>query len=372
MNLKTLLPSWFVTLVYNFEILKDRKKIEIKYRNVNEIIDTLIKENVGLNIQDPESARISLQNLLKNRPREFEDGMNGYFGNQIIPIQQPVNDIGEISLIVGTYNDINKIGEFLNYYRNLGIEHFVVMDNCSDDGTLNFLMKQKDVDIYQINTKYNSQKRAGWRNRLIAYYGLERYYLCLDSDEFLFFEDSENSDIKSLINIMKTKGQKHIRSFLLDMYADKFFYNSTGEDFINQCVYYDWSTYSESKYGVGIHLRGGVRERIFGISNENTKYPLFKATKGDFFTDHYPIFYQQKYSQSLDCGLKHYKFLPTDIKKYQEFVKSGIYSNGSSEYKRYLEVIEDGIPNFVSKYHSKKFDCASNVLNVLRSSIKRG
>ena len=51
----------------------------------------------------------------------------------------------DILLISTLRNERVRLPYFLRYYRNLGVGHFLFVDNDSDDGTRELLAKQEDV-----------------------------------------------------------------------------------------------------------------------------------------------------------------------------------------------------------------------------------
>lgn len=71
------------------------------------------------------------------------------------------------------------------HYRKLGIKKFIMIDNASSDGTMKFLMKQRDAEVYRVNEKFQSSVKEGWINQIFALYGFHRWYLIVDADELI-------------------------------------------------------------------------------------------------------------------------------------------------------------------------------------------
>ena len=44
-------------------------------------------------------------------------------------------------------NERIRLPYFLRYYRNLGVNHFLIVDNDSDDGSREYLQAQPDVSL---------------------------------------------------------------------------------------------------------------------------------------------------------------------------------------------------------------------------------
>ncbi|UTY39953.1 glycosyltransferase family 2 protein [Allocoprobacillus halotolerans] len=100
--------------------------------------------------------------LIANSNNELiYETINSFFDSNI-KILKNVSNIEEHQVIVvcALKNEITRIKWFLDHYRNLGIKLFLICDNNSTDGTLDFLMQQNDVVLYQTTDKYNSQKNV--------------------------------------------------------------------------------------------------------------------------------------------------------------------------------------------------------------------
>ena len=75
----------------------------------------------------------------------------------------------------------------------MGVRHFVFIDNGSGDGTEQFLMGQEDVTLYSAPWPFEHRRKSGWLLQAIEETGTDRWYLRLDSDEFLTWEGMETS-----------------------------------------------------------------------------------------------------------------------------------------------------------------------------------
>ena len=75
---------------------------------------------------------------------------------QLQPLQNRTSAIKEcdILLFLTVRNEIQRLPFFLNHHRTLGIRHFIVVDNDSSDGTLEYLKTQSDIFIWRIKYSY--------------------------------------------------------------------------------------------------------------------------------------------------------------------------------------------------------------------------
>jgi len=249
-------------------------------------------------------------------------------------------------LICVEKDDIVKIKELYYHCKKIGIEHFVFIDNGSTDGTIEFLSQKDNVDIIKSNTKYQTLAREAWINRVLCHYGYNHWYLVVDSDEMYNYVGSENIKISEHIGELEKKGIKRELSFMLDMYSKGKLFAKT-ENFLDECCYFDTDTYSLVQYRRFIRITGGPRNRVFEEDGKNKefmlgKYPLFLFEKGDLQTNsHFTFPFYKNVNVPCTSVLMHYKFIGNDIEKYIKRVEEKNYSNGSEDYKAYINKYEN-------------------------------
>ncbi|MBR1413908.1 MAG: glycosyltransferase family 2 protein [Bacilli bacterium] len=268
-------------------------------------------------------------------------------------------------------NDLIKLEKFISHHRKLGIDKFIILDNDSNDGSIEYLLKQKDVILLQTKTTYTSSRRVGWINRIIAHYGYNRWYFIADSDELLVYNECENKSIKNVIAYCEKKNIIRARALMVDMYANKDYYaNGKIKDYYKNCIYFDADSYIENKSSLFYNISGGPRKRLFNISPCLTKYPLVYFKKKDIYIkSHFLYPYKNNINTECNLILKHYKFLPGELNKYKEIANKGNYYNGSAEYKRYVDFYENNsIIDFIY-YGTKKYN-NSNSLNLIKKYNK--
>ena len=60
---------------------------------------------------------------------------------------------GDILLFSTFRNEHVRLPYFLDYYRRLGVSHFLMVDNDSDDGGRQYLARQPDVSLWTTTSK---------------------------------------------------------------------------------------------------------------------------------------------------------------------------------------------------------------------------
>ena len=56
---------------------------------------------------------------------------------------------GDIVLFACLRNEMTRLPHFLKHYRNLGVDHFLFVDNGSDDASDTYLSAQSDISLWQ-------------------------------------------------------------------------------------------------------------------------------------------------------------------------------------------------------------------------------
>lgn len=241
-------------------------------------------------------------------------------------------------------NDVDKLKYFFEHYRKKGIEVFVFLDNHSTDGTLEYLLQQKDTIVFESAQEYTSARRVAWINRMVGMYGENEWCLVVDSDELVDYIDSEKYSFSDITKRAEKQGIKRIEGFMLDMYSEEGLFNSKQKDdwYLNN-IYFDKDSYELKSWMHGLIIRGGPRKRVFQRDMQLSKYPLFYFGKEDFIaSSHYMIPDYPVKMTPVWLAIKHYKFIDKkDFEKVKDAVSKENYAGGSIDYKTYLSKINE-------------------------------
>lgn len=368
-----------------------KKRIErtlVKYRGLKKPIEVLrlqrnlleLQSNIDLkfiNSNDIKKWKKSFSKFLLAQPEQFEI-VNEFYNNNLELINNSFkNEKDKVTLICIVKNDLLKVKESLKHHRSIGVEQFVFIDNLSDDGTREWLLKQGDVHLYSAKVPYTTDRREAWINKIISFYGFNRWYLILDSDELFSYVGEEKFSIVSFIEFLEKEKIYRSRSLMIDMYAKREFYNTDNDDeYIKECCYFDTDSYIKEESLFLNLVTGGPRDRIFNSKSWITKFPLIYFQEGDIQgNSHYPFPYQKNFNSLCYSYLKHYKFLPKDIEKYREIAENNNYFNGSTEYKKYISIIDNktGSLDFINE-RSKEMKSSIDVLeieNISKGDLKK-
>jgi len=196
---------------------------------------------------------------------------------------------------------------------------------------------------------------------MMANYGLDKWYLDLDVDELLVYTGIEDGGIKRIIEYAQKNKLQTVGSFLLDVYADKpvlSVKDAVITDIQKTYKYIDFDTYfkvDDENYKYRIF--GGPRKRKFNISPSLQKFPLVYIRKDTMNVNpHFWYPFSINFNSELASALLHYKFLPGDFDQYKDYVKTGVHWNNSSEYRVYVNELQNNLGfTFFDDEHSIEF-----------------
>jgi len=236
-------------------------------------------------------------------------------------------------------NENHILAEFLEHYKNIGIEYFVFIDNNSDDGTFETLLKQEEVTLFRAKDDYASHKRIAWINKIMDFYGEDRWYLVVDADELVVYDNCENYKIQNLIKFFENINLKKVKGMMIDMYPDKDLRKiSPSDKLFETSKYFDAEGYDVKQNSI----TGGVRKRVFDINVALIKFPLFYKEKDDFMVNsHHAFIDAEIYNSPCFIGILHYKFHSDFFKKLEHAITSNCYFKNSIEYKTIAEKLDE-------------------------------
>ena len=265
----------------------------------------------------------------------------------------------DIACFLVQRNEYLRLEGFLDYYREIGVNKFYIIDNASNDGiTVDFLLDQDDVELYSTTQAY-SQSVFGikWAELLIRTKRIGKWNLLVDADELLFMNENFHS-IKKACAHLDNHGYDSLYTPFIDMYSNSSISEAKylkGREILNSCAYHDKHFYTFFNVHGGIKgslntYQGGLRSRIFGLDTVVlNKLPLFKYDIKHTLREglHWIDDAVPAYGQAL---LLHFKYIETFHQYVAREIKRGQHWDGASEYQQYHHLIDNN-PDF-SLYNS--------------------
>jgi hypothetical protein len=205
------------------------------------------------------------------------DAAFGYYDLRRVDQRDSALAAEDILCCVTLRNEAPRLPYFLDYYRALGVNRFLMVDNGSTDGSREYLLAQPDVLLWESALPFDKANfGSSWFELLLRRYGIGHWTLTVDTDEFLVYRDSPAKSLRQLCREMEQQNLQAMTGQLLDMYSAgpvSAAQYRPGQDPLEVCPWFDRESYGR-RYEMGGQYRnqrilfGGVRQRVFPASND--------------------------------------------------------------------------------------------------------
>ena len=277
----------------------------------------------------------------------------------------------DILLFATMRNERIRLPYFLRYYRDLGVDHFFIVDNGSDDGTREFLARQDDVSLWATDESYKASRFGmDWLNGLLRKHGHGHWTLVVDPDEFFVYPFCDTRPIRALTDWLEAQSIRAFSAMVLDMYPkgkiDAQPYHE-GQNPFEIANHFDSGNYMISKnpeYG-NLWIQGGPRaRRMFADdpydSPSLNKIPLVRWHRSYVYISSthmllprgLNLVYDEAGGEKAAGCLLHSKFLSTLPAKVADELARGQHFADGREYKAYAETLRDD-PDLWCKWSEK-------------------
>nr|WP_206295683.1 glycosyltransferase family 2 protein [Pseudohalocynthiibacter aestuariivivens] len=184
-------------------------------------------------------------------------------------------------------NEAVRLPYFLDHHRKLGVDHFLFVDNASDDGTAEYLAQQPDTSIWHTPDSYRlSRFGVDWLTWLQIQHGHSHWCLTLDADEVFIYPYHDTRPLRALTEWLDRKEFTSFGALMLDMYPkgplDAQTYQAGSNPF-EILQWFDGGNYmiQKKKELQNLWIQGGPRARNFFTTNPRRaptmgKVPLVK------------------------------------------------------------------------------------------------
>ncbi len=277
----------------------------------------------------------------------------------------------DILLMSVMRNEKIRLPYFLDYYRKLGINHFLCVDNNSDDGTHEYLSSQPDVSLWWTDVGYkNATFGLDWSNYLLRRYAHKHWVLTVDPDEFFIYPFCDTRPIRALTDWLDDTGVRSFGTMLIDMYPETGIMDAPyheGQNPFEVAPWFDSGNFMITRnptYG-NLWIQGGARARVFFQDNPLkapalNKIPLVKwHRRYAYVSSTHALLprglnqvYEEQGGEKTSGALLHAKLINTLGEKAKEELLRGQHYAASGEYKAYAKQLEDN-PVFWNKWSEK-------------------
>ena len=268
----------------------------------------------------------------------------------------------DIILISTMRNERVRLAYFLDYYRSLGVDHFLFVDNDSTDGTLDYIAGMPDVSAWHTTASYKASKfGVDWVNWLARKYADGHWMLVVDPDELFVYPFCDTRSVRALTDWLENSNIRSFSAMLLDMYPKGRLSEQpyvSGQDPLQIASWFDSGNYTIARnhqYG-NLWIQGGPRARTFFADNPYkapalNKVPLVKWNKRYAYVDSthmmlprgLNLVYDEWGGEKASGVLLHTKFLDTFSAKAKEELERKQHYGASIEYKAYAAAKDDDL-----------------------------
>ena len=258
-------------------------------------------------------------------------------------------------------NEIVRLPYFLAHHRQLGVDHFLFVDNGSDDGTSDYLRDQPDVSLWSTGDSYKlSRFGVDWLTHLQFRHAHGHWCLTLDADEILIYPYWETRDLRALTQWLDAGGINAFGALMLDLYpkgpvgARAY---APGQDPLDILDWFDGGNYiiQIQPRMRNLWIQGGVRARCFFASEPRraptlNKIPLVRWNRRYAYVNsthsllprHLNRVYDETGTETASGVLLHTKFLDVVVDKSREELERQEHFANSAQFDAYYrELIAD-------------------------------
>ena len=266
----------------------------------------------------------------------------------------------DILLFSTLRNERIRLPYFLKYYRGLGVNHFLMVDNGSDDGSRAYLEDQDDVTLYHTNASYKRARfGTDWLNWLLRRFAHDHWALVVDLDEFFVYPFFDTRPLRALTDWLDGSGVRSFSAMLIDMYPkgplDSQPYHE-GQDPLEIVQWFDSGNYmiTRNREYQNLWVQGGPRARLFFRNDPKSapalnKIPLVKWHRKYVYANSthmllprgLNLVYDEYGGEKASGALLHAKFLDSFIEKTEEELERGEHFAASREYRAYSAQLKE-------------------------------
>ncbi|MDV7145129.1 glycosyltransferase family 2 protein [Tropicimonas sp. TH_r6] len=241
---------------------------------------------------------------------------------------------GQILAFTTLRNEIDRLPHFMEHNRLLGVSHFLVVDNDSDDGSAEWLAEQPDVSLWSTGASYKASRfGVDWLGWLQMRHGHGHWCLTVDADELLLIPHWPQRTLSDLSAWLEERGDVAFGALMLDLYPKGPLAETDhrpGARPLETLAFFDAAPYRARRkaFEWNLWVQGGVRDRLFFADRPqqaptlnklpfirwNRRYAYRNSTHS-ILPRHLNLSYDGPGDDRASGILLHTKFLPSAVER---------------------------------------------------------
>jgi len=281
---------------------------------------------------------------------------------QIRPVINRTAQISENAILAfSTMRDeMVRLPYWLEHHRALGVDHFLIVENDSSDGTRDYLAAQPDVSLWTTQASYKlSRFGVDWLTHLQRRYAQGHWCLTVDADEIFVYPHHDTRPLPALVQWLDQHDRQSFGALMLDMYPKGPLEDhdyTPGDDPFKVLSWFDGGNYMIQKKPdlENLWIQGGVRARRFFADRPRraptmSKAPLVKWHRSYVYVSSTHSLLPRRLNHVYDDQggeitsgvLLHTKFLPVIVEKSAEEKERREHFANSDLYESYYDSLID-------------------------------
>lgn len=237
-------------------------------------------------------------------------------------------------------NEMSRLPHFMQHHRKLGVDHFLIVDNDSGDGSREWLMSQPDVSLWTTRHSYKASRFGmNWLGWLQMRYGHNHWCLTLDADEIFIYPEYEKLGLKDFTELLESNRLRGVAAMMLDLYPKGPLSSAVMRENQNPLDVLNWFdaegyTHEYKPRYKHTSVRGGPRKRVF-FSKEPDLAPHLHKTPLIYWKAYYTYASSTHLAMPnrLNDGFFEHNPAPTGLLLHTKFL-SEIISKSEEEKQR--------------------------------------
>lgn len=267
------------------------------------------------------------------------------------------------------------IQAFIEYHLSLGFRHIFLLDNGSEDASIDLARGYGKVTIYQCLLPYQRYKDE-LKRYLARRFSYQRWCLIADVDEFFRYPGDETLSLGQFISYLNRYDYDAVLLQMLDMYPAGPIEGGNQQrrdgDFLTDHCWFEIDSIQRRQIPAGLenHLSnpdlriyfGGVRARVFQTEPYLSKFCLIRPNARLYQVNHHLVSFAKV--ADISAALLHYKFLNDFPRVVAKAVAEKQYFQGSAEYQRYQDVLRETEQLTLRSPHSVQFETTQQLVDL--------